>query len=542
MLKKLGLVVRTIRYLKPVQIIFQFKNRIFHIRPLSSYQIQAENLNLLEFFSLCQEYACLKITSGQLKFEFLNLTHSYKENEIDWNFQGHGRLWNYNLQYLDFLRQTDIDVDTKLALLNDIYDKLWIGELSLEPYPASLRIMNVIRFLSVAGRDTNKKLEGQLAAEVNYLSKNLEYHILGNHLLENGFALLMGGHYFGEKKWIDKAEKLLYKQLEEQVLEDGAHFELSPMYHRIILFRVLEAIGYVLHNSKLRLFLEAKASLMLTWMVNMAFEDGKLPHFNDSTEDIAFSYKELLTFAGNLGIQSKAGISLGQSGYRRLRSSGIDLIMDVNGIAPTYQPGHAHADTLSFVMYANGKPIIVDPGISTYNISKTRDWERSTNAHNTVEIDGESSSEVWGGFRIGRRPKVDILHDAHKKVIGRHNGYKKIKGVMVERSIKCMVSGIEISDKIIGNVKQRGQAVAHLHFDPSCKVLGLHKKNTFKLNDECDLEIGGDVDVRLELYGYCLGYNKVVESKRLKITLKNQECKMTFHNRIKAAGENPIFN
>ena len=65
---------------------------------------------------------------------------------------------------------------------------------------------------------------------------NIEYHILGNHLLENGFSLFFGAYYFQDEKFYVKAKKILTDELDEQILEDGAHFELSSMYHQIMLF------------------------------------------------------------------------------------------------------------------------------------------------------------------------------------------------------------------------------------------------------------------------------------------------------------------
>src|SRR5690606_33605917 len=168
----------------------------------------------------------------------------------------------YNLQYLDFLRQSNIPDQVKLDLLYQLYMGLEKGEVKLEPYPASLRIMNVIRFLSPL-QTPDQKLQQWLQAEINYLSQNLEYHLLGNHLLENGFALLMGGHYYANRQWIEVATKLLKAELKEQIMEDGAHFELSPMYHQIILFRVLEAIDYLPKGDSLQPFLQGMASKML---------------------------------------------------------------------------------------------------------------------------------------------------------------------------------------------------------------------------------------------------------------------------------------
>jgi uncharacterized heparinase superfamily protein len=96
--------------------------------------------------------------------------------------------------------------------------------------------------------------------------KNLEYHLLGNHLLENGFALLFAAVLFPESPLSRKAEEIIRAELGEQILADGAHFELSPMYHQIILDRLLESINILQSNnlfSQLLPVLCDKASVML---------------------------------------------------------------------------------------------------------------------------------------------------------------------------------------------------------------------------------------------------------------------------------------
>ena len=81
------------------------------------------------------------------------------------------------------------------------------------------------------------------------LKDNLEYHILGNHLLENAFSLLFGSIYFNDDSFFEISEKILLEQLDEQILNDGAHFELSPMYHCITLHKVLDSINLLRSNQ-----------------------------------------------------------------------------------------------------------------------------------------------------------------------------------------------------------------------------------------------------------------------------------------------------
>ncbi|MFD2203527.1 heparinase II/III domain-containing protein [Shivajiella indica] len=466
----------------------------------------------------------LYFSKNQYVFKFLNLEKEFK-GSIDWNFQGYGKLWNYNLQYLDFLKQGDIPTYLKITLVSNLYQNLWEGRLILEPYPASLRIMNMIRFLLKLGPDDNTLiLKTYLLAEVNYLSKNLEYHILANHLLENAFALLMGGYFFNQKKWIEGAEKLLTSELEEQILKDGAHFELSPMYHQIILFRVLEALAYLPKENKLSQFLRNKAELMLSWLNAFSFRDGSIAHFNDSCDGIALDTLELLKIGNELGIKPKKTHQLKESGYRKFDIHDFELIADVNGISPFYQPGHSHADTFSFCLHYEGNPIIVDPGISTYEISPRRDWERSTKAHNTLVINGINSAEVWAGFRVGKRLKVEIIEENKDFVQAIHDGYRKQK-VKVSRKFDITNGIIEIID-FLEFEALFPMANIYFHFHPSIDINQIGE-SVFQISNVLRIEFIGDSKIELSEYKYCLGYNSYCKAKKIKVTLLGNSLKTT---------------
>ncbi len=107
-----------------------------------------------------------------------------------------------------------------------------------------------------------------------HLLDHQEYHLLGNHLLENGYSLLFGALYFKEKKFEDAARRILTRELKEQVLDDGAHFELSPMYHQIILCRVLDTYNLLENNT--HSFPEIHSLLEKTALKNAGVAQGHL--------------------------------------------------------------------------------------------------------------------------------------------------------------------------------------------------------------------------------------------------------------------------
>ncbi|RPA68097.1 hypothetical protein EF405_10480 [Cyclobacteriaceae bacterium YHN15] len=514
--------LRTVSHLKPVQVAYQFKNRLIKPKSLRFYKKLNKTRKALKFFELPPCKSVLKYSEKRYIFNFLNLEKQF-EITTDWNFQGYGKLWNYNLQYLDFLKQTNVSNELKIALIKDLYQNLWEGDLLLEPYPASLRIMNMIRFLSKSEHHGETELlETYLLAEVNYLSKNLEYHILANHLLENAFALLMGGYFFDQKEWIDRAEKLLEIEMDEQILNDGAHFELSPMYHQIILFRVLEAMAYLPKEEQLYQLLKHKAGLMLSWLATFSFKDGTIAHFNDSCDGIAFETPKLLEMGKGLGVEPKSGHILKESGYRKFEINDFELVTDVHGISPDYQPGHAHADTFSFCLNYKGKPIVVDPGISTYNISSRRDWERSTSAHNTLTINDKNSAEVWAGFRVGRRPDVSIIDENNMFIQVTHNGFSNQK-INVLRKFNVNNDFIEIEDFLDFNT-QIPKATIHFHFHPDVEIKQTNE-SLFQIGTGLKIEFIGDSEVELFEYDYCIGFNRLTKAKKITVTLFTNSIK-----------------
>lgn len=454
---KLIRLFNTVKYLKAIQIyyrLFYFFRAKFRKAVGFKYSFSKNSTSIaLTLGHSIDTYAHCKVN----EFTFLNLTKKFDE-EIDWNYKNHGKLWTYNLTYFDYLKEK-----SDLSLIHDFINNMEKLQDALEPFPISLRGVNWIKFLNFHGiRD--KKIDNNLYAQYFILLDNLEYHLLGNHLLENGFSLLFGAYYFHNDTLYAKAKEILHNELEEQILNDGGHFELSPMYHQIMLFRVLDCINLVQNNpyrnQELLPLLTRKAAVMLGWLESITYRDGTIPLVNDSTERIAPSSKELFSYAQRLQVDIKV-LPLSGSGYRKIKKDNYECLVDIGNIGPDYIPGHAHADTFHFELYIQQAPFIVDCGVSTYEINTRRMIERSTLSHNTVTINNKNSSTVWGGFRVAERAKIIEFSEDTNHIKSTHDGYQAI-GILHTRTWSFNENTVRIEDAL----NKKADAVARLHFHP----------------------------------------------------------------------------
>lgn len=143
------------------------------------------------------------------------------------------------------------------------------------------------------------------------------------------------------------------------------------------------------------------------------------------------------------------------------------VIADLARIGPDYLPGHAHADTLSFELSLRGRRVVVNSGTSVYGLGPERLRQRGTAAHSTVVIDGQNSSEVWSGFRVGRRAYplgVQVARDgAVQRAEGAHDGYRHLPGAPRHfRAWRLSDSGLVLTDRVEGGRAHRVEARFHL--------------------------------------------------------------------------------
>jgi len=419
-------------------------------------------------------------------FQFLNETGAL--SDIGWDGPERDKLWRYNQHYFDDLNAHDHATRAnwhRSLLENWMEANPPASGAGWDPYPTSLRIVNWVKW-ALGGSTLIDAAEHSLAVQARWLLKRLEWHLLGNHLFANAKALIFAGLYFEgpeADRWLTKGFDILRREVPEQILDDGGHFELSTMYHAIALEDMLDITN--LFNCYEGSLTPSQRALqndwsgriddMLKWHQSMCHPDGEISFFNDAAFGITPSPSDLFSYANRLGFVAPPEPDrltwLSTSGYVRLDAHNAIALLDVAPIGPDYLPGHAHADTLSFELSLFGSRVFVNSGTSVYGTGDERLRQRSTSAHNTVTVDGEDSSEVWSGFRVARRarPTSPVIEKSDDlSVECSHDGYSRLTGgPMHTRRWRLGPQRLQIEDMLS---TQAGCAEAHFHLHPDVRA------------------------------------------------------------------------
>lgn len=503
MKRKLSLYYHTLKYLKWIQWIYRIRQVLW-----SKLGI----LNKDKPKTIVPTPISISVTNTKHNpklyepFEFLNLRHTMSMDQVDWNYDGFGKLWTYNLNYFDFIHQMDVETSLKWMRLYAEEKSLKDG---LEPYPTALRLMNWIGFMLEHGIKDNE-IQSMIYSDAYRLSKNIEYHLLGNHVLEDALAMSFAAIYFDHAKWKRQFFGLLFREWEEQFQEDGLHFEQSPMYHMILLDRFLDLALLAKDAGETELLAQSEPLLekALTFAEFVHCYD-RLPKMNDAADGIASTINKVRKKAKQLNLSPSQLLQGSESGYRKWTFEGWQILIDAGPVGPSYQPGHAHADTFSFELYSEESGgIILDTGTSTYQVNERRQLERSTFSHNTVAYFKQDSSEVWGGFRTARRAEVKWLEDSENCVNVQHNGYERF-GVTHKRQFTRNSDQLIIKDSVSGG---KELSYSCLHFHPSIKVE--LKDDYLLLNNEFKVVFEGFENAYLEAYDYAVEFNKLASAQK----------------------------
>lgn len=458
------LYVRTARHLRLVQVVARAWYRLLPARPAVRPASAAREAPPSW---VAHAWRSASLTDDG-RARFIGIERPIRDR-TDWDPQDAPKLWRYNLHYHD-----DLVARGNTARWAGLHGHLhrWVAEnppgagTGWEPYPISLRVVNWIKWSWTSREPLDATLRDSLGTQCRMLRRRIEWHLLGNHVWANAKALMFAGAYLAGPEadgWRRYGTRLFLDQMREQVLKDGGHYERSPMYHAIMTEDVLDLVALTMAHPSLfdRTVVDAlreAATRMLRWLRAMSHPDGRIAFFNDAAFDIAPPYAVLETYAAELGVSVDARAFppvevLASSGYFRLEVGEAVVIGDVAAVGPDYQPGHAHADTLSFECSVAGERLVVNGGTSTYDVGPQRTWERGTAAHSTVQVAGADSSEVWGGFRVARRACawcVDVGTDGETAWMeGAHDGYTRLPGGPTHRRRwELGPSGLLVRDRL----------------------------------------------------------------------------------------------
>ncbi|QNU66806.1 alginate lyase family protein [Ruminiclostridium herbifermentans] len=504
---KIELYINTIKYLKPSQMYHRVINRFNRKfnkwkQPIFNTPVEIKlqtdinsdiNFFLIPEIEFDKEYLARfdidEILNNQ--FKFINI-----KNKVDlskaWNSVDLQQLWRYNLHYFEYVFKLAYEYKkgNNPQLYYNEFKRLienWIDNNPIgygdgwHPYTISLRISNWISVYPIfqdelkKDLDFDKKIKESIQLQYVYLKSNLEKDVLGNHYFENIKALIIGSIFFNDSEIQEKFKKELLLQLDEQILEDGMHFELSPMYHKIILEDLIK-ITHWLKNDSIYERLIIYIQKMIDVMYSLEDNFGKTPAFNDSADGISKDYKSLLTAcAKHFNLKPRFKSNLENSGFYILKNNNSKLIFDTGDICPSYLPAHGHCDALSYELSVNNRPLIVNLGTYKYESGEWRDYFRSTKAHNTVMISNKEQSQFWGSFRVAKRIKEvgrkQFLYKDIKFYAGKYTSYhgythKRFIGKLSDNIFIILDSVEMVSDTCVKS---------YLHFLPGAIIENINK-------------------------------------------------------------------
>lgn len=465
MIKKLGLYINTIRFMKVSQVYYRIR-KMFGLKCSIGCKV-SNNWNAVKPIKTATELDYDPVFLARFsadefvnnKITFLHSSKTFCWNE-KWHFSDRSPLWNFNLHYFEFLFSL---IDAYRKTNNKKYlDKTieaihgWInqnpksnGGEGWSPYTIALRLTNWLSYYATVQMDLNDSFREaflkSMHEQYEYLSTHLEKDILGNHYFEDLKTLTLCALFFDDEQVLTHTLRIFKAECKEQILGDGMHFELSPMYHKLVFEGVIRVAVALKAKGKEDKELEAyiKPMLNVAWSLEEGLE--RIPLFNDCGNNVAKSLQGLVKACKiHFNIKPKYCSQFKESGFYIFKQGNYKLIVDAGQPGPAYIPGHAHCDAMSYELFRNGSPILVNCGTYAYQCDK-RDYFRSTAAHNTVMIDGVEQSQCWGTFRLAKRSITKVLdvtdnsikmemRDQNRNVICRNILIKRNKLIVIDKA------------------------------------------------------------------------------------------------------------
>jgi hypothetical protein len=339
-----------------------------------------------------------------------------------------------------------------------------------------------LKFLFLHGRHIEKYLSTYYSPNTHLTGEALGLYYLGTQL----------SFFNRAAHWRKLGEEILVGELERQISDDGVYFEQTTWYQRYTTdfyahFMILRKLNGAETDTETAQKLEIRLQSSFDFLMYTTRPDGTSPIIGDddggrmlplsSAEPDDFrstlaigailfgrgDYKfvagsvpeEIVWLLGAEGARAfeelpaetpaRTSFAFKAGGYFVMRDGWAEtdnfLLVDCGEIG-ALSGAHGHADTLSINAAMQGKTLFIDSGTYSYHESReTRNYFRSSLAHNTLVVDGVSSSRTADKFSWATRAEAAleswISEDRFDFFAGSHNGYQKNTeiGATHERSI-----------------------------------------------------------------------------------------------------------
>lgn len=372
-----------------------------------------------------------------------------------------------------------------------------------------------VKFLHLHGRHIERYLSTYYSPNTHLTGEALGLFYLGTQLP----FLERSAH------WRKLGEDILVSEISKQVHSDGVYFEQSTWYQRYTVdffshFVVLRSFWTEPLSQRITVDLENRLERAFDFLMRVTLPDGStpligdddggrmLPVTNAASDDfrgtLALSSvffnrsdhkfvsespsAELFWLMGPDSISAFDAIptaepsivstDFAEGGYCVMRDGWSDtdnyLIVDCGELG-SLAGGHGHADALSIEVALHGKPLLVDSGTYTYHESSAlRNYYRSTAAHNTLEIDGVSSSEPgklfsWNSRADAKRDRW-MSTDRFDLFEGSQSGYQRLPDpAMHRRSILFLKGDYWIMRDLVETTAEHEYSL-NFHFDDNIRT------------------------------------------------------------------------
>jgi hypothetical protein len=358
----------------------------------------------------------------------------------------------------------------------------------------ALRAMNLLAAFEIFRRskafDESKltQLLALLDQHGTFIKQNLEFSYIttSNHYLSDVVGLVWLGVLLPELQeataWRDFGLREMLREMDKQVLADGADFESSTGYHRFVVELLLYAFILCRANDiDIDRRYWNKFHEMLLYIAAYVRPDGRAPLIGDtdggqvlpirthSADDHAYllpigaavfndsklkttsaaAPEELLWILGpdgvvafdKIGANEETGSqSFPNAATYVMRHKDLYLLFNAGGAGINGRGSHGHNDVLSIEVSAFGRPFIVDPGSFVYTADlRERHRFRSTAYHSTIEIDAQdqNTTDLVAPFVIGNEAQPRVLlwetTDSSDRVSAEHKGYTRFPHPVTHR-------------------------------------------------------------------------------------------------------------